>query len=342
MSTIPKAPLIAKGLGAMLLLAAAMNPLQAHHGGSGGGSAAPGLLPRNQVAYSLQVRMGEQGDRDRWLNSLAGELAFGQAFSFYGAASYHYLSQKNRSDAGRLGRVEIGLKAMPLESGPWQWTLQAAYLPATGPTRSRFVDEDYQEGRIGTGLGYNASPFFGDLSVSGAFPLSRLPEQAPPPQDPVQSIAYEPPPARQTHELKKSTAWRLRVGGFLSEQIYASAAFNYRLPYAGVLKERDAQGEAPSIYRSLDFGLGYEVEHRLQLELGYEHPLYQKRSRPSWEVPLLYFGRGVGPENPRAQRLYAGAWRFAFVLHLWDADPENQDLDEDQWLQNEPAQGAEQ
>ncbi|MCB1314311.1 MAG: hypothetical protein KDK34_15960 [Leptospiraceae bacterium] len=294
----------------MLIAAYPVKQLRAHHpsGNTRGvdfGKA--GNRPANQAYLDIGHLKATNRNRHATTATAALELAFlDNRVGLNLQMPYTYYTQKERRDAGRYGRPRLGGRwHLPFDLHPAFYSVLDADVGfPTGADRKRFVDENFYDSTAGITLGWSGDLWVLMLRGGGVFPVSRLPQASTYnayerwPWEPVEETV-----TRDTHELKKVTEWRARMGLRLSEMLVWFAGFYYRVPYSGVVYEKASAGEIPVIYREVETGLSFQPVQTLAITLTYRYPLFRK-SRHAEQNQNIYILLGRTPPNPAEYRLF--------------------------------------
>lgn len=310
---------------AIFIFLSPLTALLAHHPSAGPGSRVLGAstpVPRDQLIFALDYLKGDPENRDIWTLTAAGELNFFDGRVGLGLQlPYQYYEQKDRADAARYARPRLGLRLQPwpeLSAGEGQVFLVGDVDVgfATGSDRNRFVDENFYDSAAGLTLGCAFDDLILTIRGGGVFPLSRLPQAETDDPDGVVHYPWEPVAetnTRDTHELKKVTEWRLRAGYRVTEVLQPFVGFAYRVPYAGVLKERATGDRVPKIYREFEAGLVVQASESLAVTVGYRIPLFRKREYSDVDR-AWYVLQGRAPPDPSEFRQFVEAYNVSVSI----------------------------
>ncbi|MDX1959613.1 MAG: hypothetical protein SFU98_13645 [Leptospiraceae bacterium] len=275
--------------------------LFAHHTAGGGDSSLPTNArfidpftgkrekPANYAVFSMDLQKAERQNRNVYTSSIFGEMVFDKGqFALNASGSYLYYDQKDRKDAGRIGKPFIGMKYLPF------FDLQKNYFfvletrlgfPA-GPDTDKFAGGNYYLGVGNFTLGYKFYSFALVGKISGQFPLSKLSPSNETGNDGIPYYLRTNTISTNVEEiqLKKAGIYSIYLTYFLNPSISFLTGFLYRTPYYGVEKETSTADRVPNIFREASIGGTYNFSEKYFLSLVYRHPLDRGREWRPYEA----------------------------------------------------------
>jgi hypothetical protein len=200
-------------------------------------------------------------------------------FSVNASVPYTYFQQKNREDAGRVGKIYLGTKIIPFLdlSKDWFFSIDLNLGFPSGPDTDKITGGNFYAGQGSFTFGYLYDKWNFVVRGGGIQPLSRLRPTNLSDNDGIpyylRPATAEPPSERI--ELKKATIWSFYTTYFLTPNISILAGYLYRTPYQGVEFDTSTKNTIPRFFKEVSAGGGYSFSESKTIYFTVRYPLYR-------------------------------------------------------------------
>ncbi|MCB1140639.1 MAG: hypothetical protein H7A24_08210 [Leptospiraceae bacterium] len=234
--------------------------------------------PSNYFILSYDLQKGARGNKN--IHSGIGFVEFTPGkgnFAFNLTVPYHFYQQRDRENAGRLGKVYLGAKVLPFfdYQTNWIFILESRLGFPSGSDTDRTTGGDYYLGSLYGTIGYLYHKFSLMGKINGNFPLTKLHPQNQSNNDgiPFWARTTNLVSSPESIELKKSTVLSTYLSYFMTPRFSLMMGFLYRTPYDGVEKTTSSGNRIPLIFREATAGFSLNVSEKMYFSFSFRNPL---------------------------------------------------------------------